>query len=102
MEWPFIRPVFVSTFALLLVLAMGDVAIFSILGNQQWQTLPWLIYGFAGSYRLAEASLASLILLLLCAIVVLIVESQPAYSKKTGVPSVFRTALVKREYVKDA
>jgi thiamine transport system permease protein len=73
-EWPFIRPVCLSTFALILVLAMGDVAIFSIFGNSDWKTLPWLIYEFAGSYRLAEASLASLILLCLCAACLWLVE----------------------------
>lgn len=67
-EWPFVRPVTLSTFALVLVLAMGDVAIFSIFGTQDWITLPWLIYGYAGSYRIAEASLASLLLLVLCAL----------------------------------
>ncbi len=65
-EWPFIRPVFLSTLALILILAMGDVAIFSIFGNQHWTTLPWLIYSYAGTYRIGEASLASLLLLILC------------------------------------
>jgi thiamine transport system permease protein len=69
-EWPFVRSAFLSTFALALVLAMGDVAIFSIFGNQDWTTLPWLIYSYASTYRLGEASTASLILLLLCALIV--------------------------------
>lgn len=73
-EWPFLRPVFLSTFALILVLAIGDVAIFSIFGTQEWTTLPWLIYSYAGSYRIAEASLASLLLLLLCGLILWLVE----------------------------
>ncbi|MCL6270802.1 ABC transporter permease subunit [Sansalvadorimonas sp. 2012CJ34-2] len=68
-QWPFVRPVFLTTFALLFVLAIGDVAIFSIFGNQSWQTLPWLIYGYAGSYRIAEASIASLLLLGICSLI---------------------------------
>ncbi|WP_241503960.1 ABC transporter permease subunit [Pelagibaculum spongiae] len=68
-QWPFVRPVFLSTFGLLFVLAIGDVAIFSIFGNQQWQTLPWLIYSYAGSYRIAEASMASLVLLAICSLI---------------------------------
>ena len=68
-QWPFVRPVFLTTFALLFVLAIGDVAIFSIFGNQNWQTLPWLIYGYAGSYRIAEASMASLVLLIICGLI---------------------------------
>jgi thiamine transport system permease protein len=73
-EWPFLRPVFASTFALVLVLAMGDVAVFSIFGTQEWSTLPWLIYGYAGTYRIAEASLTSLLLLGLCALILWGVE----------------------------
>lgn len=69
-EWPFIKPAFISTFALILLLALGDVAIISIFGNNDWTTLPWLIYGYAGSYRIAEASLASLLLLCICALIV--------------------------------
>ncbi len=73
-EWPFIRPVFISSLALIMILALGDVAIFSIFGNQDWTTLPWLIYSYAGTYRIAEASIASLLLLALCALVLRIFE----------------------------
>lgn len=73
-EWPFVRSVFLSSFALLLLLAVGDVAIFSIFGHNDWQTLPWLIYGYAGTYRIAEASLASLVLLTGCIMVVWLFE----------------------------
>ncbi len=69
-EWPFIKPTFISTFALILLLALGDVAIISIFGSDDWTTLPLLIYSYAGSYRIAEASLASLLLLLICALIV--------------------------------
>ncbi|MCV6588664.1 MAG: ABC transporter permease subunit [Marinobacterium sp.] len=72
--WPFIRPAFLSCFALMLLLALGDVAIIAIFGNDHWTTLPWLIYGYAGSYRIAEASLASLMLLLICALTVSLFE----------------------------
>ncbi len=65
-EWPFLQPVVAASFALVLVLAMGDVAIFAIFGNPAQPTLPWLIYGYASSYRIAEASLASLLLLIIC------------------------------------
>ncbi|OMH33799.1 ABC transporter permease subunit [Motiliproteus sp. MSK22-1] len=68
-EWPFIRPVFVASLALVLILAIGDVAIFSIFGSQDWTTLPWLIYSYAGTYRIAEASIASLLLLALCSLI---------------------------------
>lgn len=77
-EWPFVRPVFLSTYALVLVLSMGDVAIFSIFGSKDWTTLPWLIYGYAGTYRIAEASIASIVLLSLCAFILWIFEKVQA------------------------
>lgn len=73
-EWPFIRITLLSTFALVLLLAIGDVAIFSIFGSEEWMTLPWLIYSYAGSYRVAEASVASLMLLLFCGGIVSVFE----------------------------
>lgn len=73
-EWPFIRSVFLSTYALVLVLSMGDVAIFSIFGSKDWTTLPWLIYGYAGTYRMAEASIASVVLLALCVFILWLFE----------------------------
>ena len=77
-EWPFIRAVFLSTYALVLVLSMGDVAIFSIFGAKDWTTLPWLIYGYAGTYRIAEASIASIVLLSFCALILLLFEKVQA------------------------
>jgi thiamine transport system permease protein len=73
-EWPWMRQALVSAFALILLLAMGDVAIFSIFGSGEWMTLPWLIYSYAGTYRIAEASLAAVILLLLCAAILMLFE----------------------------
>lgn len=73
-EWPWMKRVLISTFALILLLAMGDVAIFSIFGNGDWMTLPWLIYSYAGTYRIPEASLAAVILLVLCGFIVMLFE----------------------------
>lgn len=75
-EWPFVRRACLATFGLVMLLAMGDVAIFSIFGNADWTTLPWLIYGYAGTYRLQEASVASALLLGLCALVLRIFERE--------------------------
>lgn len=73
-EWPFIQEIYLATLSLVLVLALGDVAIFSIFGTTDWTTLPWLIYGYASSYRITEASTASFILLLLCALFLFLLE----------------------------
>lgn len=72
--WPFIREAMVGSFILALLLAMGDVAVFSIFGDNSWSTLPWLIYGYAGSYRMPEAALASLLLLALCTLLIVLFE----------------------------
>lgn len=63
-----------AAFVLCLLLAMGDVAIFSIFASDDWMSLPWLIYSYAGSYRLVEASVLSFLLLLICAALVLWLE----------------------------
>ncbi|MEZ5534246.1 MAG: thiamine/thiamine pyrophosphate ABC transporter permease ThiP [Thiolinea sp.] len=73
-EWPWMRQAMTSAFALVLLLAMGDVAIFSIFGSGDWMTLPWLIYSYAGTYRMAEASLAAVVLLLFCAVILILFE----------------------------
>lgn len=81
--WPFIRPALISSFSLAVLLALGDVAVFSIFGDNDWSTLPWLIYGYAGSYRMAEAALASLLLLLLCIALIYLFERTPNYVLST-------------------
>jgi len=68
-----IRPLS-AAFALGLLLALGDVAIFAVFGRYDAPTLPWLIYSYAGSYRLAEAAIASALLLSLCVALLLILE----------------------------
>lgn len=73
-ELGFAKPALLLAASLVMVLALGDVAIFSIFGNQQWTTLPWLIYSYAGSYRIAEASLASVILLALAVSMIYLFE----------------------------
>lgn len=73
-ELPWMKGTLWFSFSLVLLFAMGDVAVFAIFGNDDWMTLPWLIYRLAGTYRMAEASLASAVLLSLCAIIVLYFE----------------------------
>lgn len=81
LEWPFIKQVYLSTAGLVLLLAIGDVAVFSLFGSPEWTTLPWLIYSLAGSYRIEEASAASFVLLLICAAALWLIESSPTTGK---------------------
>lgn len=73
-EWPFITHVCFSSLALSMLLAIGDIAIFSIFGNSNWSTLPWLIYSYASSYQLYAAAIASCLLLFICALIVWLLE----------------------------
>ncbi|MGB1238985.1 MAG: ABC transporter permease subunit [Pseudomonadales bacterium] len=73
-EWRYIRSAVLNAFALVLLLAMGDVALFSIFGGGDHKTLPWLIYQYAGSYRINEASLGSAILLIIYLVILLLLE----------------------------
>ncbi|MDX9699031.1 MAG: ABC transporter permease subunit [Rhodocyclaceae bacterium] len=62
---PYLRPALRRAMAIALVLALGDVALFGVFGDAAAPTLPWMIHALAGAYRLADAALASLLLLLL-------------------------------------
>lgn len=72
--WPFVHRPIKASFALALLLALGDVSIFAIFGSYEYPTLPWLIYTFAGSYRMGEAAIASMVLLILCFVLLQILE----------------------------
>ncbi|WP_020558715.1 ABC transporter permease subunit [Thiofilum flexile] len=65
-ELPWLRDTLGAAGVLVLLLAMGEVSIFAIFGTEQATSLPWLIYSYASTYRLPEAALASLVLLVLC------------------------------------
>ena len=75
-EAPWLQSSVRAAFVLVMLLAMGDVAIFAIFGQPDWVTLPWLIYNYASSYRLAEASVAALALLLLFAGIIFAFEGR--------------------------
>jgi thiamine transport system permease protein len=77
LEWLYAKSTIKNTFGFVMVLAMGDVALFAIFGPSGSTSLPWLIYSLAGSYQIAAASGAALILLVLCAVILGICETAP-------------------------
>ncbi|WLD57133.1 ABC transporter permease subunit [Salinispirillum sp. LH 10-3-1] len=79
---PFLWPALQRALAISFVLALGDFAVFGIFGADQWRTLPWLIYALSGSYRLAEAALASLLLLALSFVALTFLEKQRRYARE--------------------
>lgn len=64
LEWKAIQPQLPALACLASLLILGDIAVFAIFGTADWITLPWLIYQYAGSYRLQDAALTSLVLLI--------------------------------------
>ncbi len=72
--YPFVRRSLLAAFSLGLLLALGDVSIFAIFGSYESPTLPWLIYTFAGTYRMSEAAITSVILLGLCYLLLILLE----------------------------
>ncbi len=75
-EWQFMKPAIRSATAFVAVLTLGDVAIYSIFGHQDFVTLPWLIYSYASTYRMTEAAMAAILLLIICSTVVAFLEYQ--------------------------
>jgi len=82
-EWPWWWRARVTTMSLIAILAMGDVTAFSIFGTRDWMTMPWLIYSYAGTYRMAEASVVAFLLLLICGLVVLLFDRTQNPQMKT-------------------
>ncbi|MFN3987072.1 MAG: hypothetical protein ACK4KV_16380 [Rhodocyclaceae bacterium] len=75
---PFLRPALRRVAAIACVLALGDFAIFGIFGDASMRTLPWMIHALAGGYRLADAAMASLLLLILAAATLAVLEYERA------------------------
>ncbi|MCB1637244.1 MAG: thiamine/thiamine pyrophosphate ABC transporter permease ThiP, partial [Thiothrix sp.] len=80
LEWRWLGGSLRAAFALALLLAMGDVAVFALFGDKDWTTLPWLIYRYASTYRMQEAALASLLLLGVCGLLVWVLERERAHA----------------------
>ncbi|ART80220.1 thiamine/thiamine pyrophosphate ABC transporter permease [Oceanisphaera avium] len=62
-EWPLLRKPLALTFALAMMLSLGDLSAIALFGSQSLQTLPWLLYQQLGNYQMTEASATALILL---------------------------------------
>ncbi|MFX4002066.1 hypothetical protein ACJBX4_10665, partial [Streptococcus suis] len=55
-------------------LSLGDFTAIALFGNQDFSSLPRLLYQQLGHYRSQEAVVTALILLLLCALIFLVIE----------------------------
>ena len=61
-EWPAVRGSMGLAFAFALALSLGDLGVAALFGNQDFLTLPLLLYQRMGSYRTADAAGIALIL----------------------------------------
>ena len=66
LEWPLLRRPLGLAFALVTVLAMGDLGVIALFGSPETATLSLLIYQQLGAYLIPQATVTALVLLLLC------------------------------------
>ena len=66
LEWPLLRRPLGLALALVAALALGDLGVIALFGTPDSATLPLLVYQQLGAYRMGQASVSALLLLLLC------------------------------------
>ncbi len=67
-EWQALRQPLQYAFALAFALSLGDFTAIALFGNQEFTSLPHLLYQQLGSYRDQDAAVTAGILLLLCGV----------------------------------
>ena len=75
-EWHALRAPINYAFALAFALSLGDFTAIALFGNQEFTSLPHLLYQQLGSYRHQEAAVTAGILLLLCGAIFALIEHQ--------------------------
>ncbi len=66
LEWPLLRQPLGLSLALVAALAMGDLGVIALFGTPDKATLSLLVYQQLGAYRVADATVTALLLLLSC------------------------------------
>lgn len=73
-EWHTLHPPIRTAYAYSFALSLGDFTAIALFGNQDFSSLPRLLYQQLGHYRSQEAAVTALLLLLLCALIFLFIE----------------------------
>ncbi len=73
-EWQSLKSPLKSAFALATALSLGDFTVIALFGNQNFTSLPRLLYQQLGSYHSQEAAVTALVLLLFCAVIFYLIE----------------------------
>ncbi len=73
-EWQHLKRPIKSAFALATALSLGDFTVIALFGNENFTSLPRLLYQQLGNYHSQEAAVTALILLIFCAIIFYLIE----------------------------
>ena len=68
-DWPLLRQPLGLAAALVSALAMGDLGVIALFGSVDTTTLPLLLYQQLGAYRVSQAAVSAVFLLLMCLLV---------------------------------
>ncbi len=73
-EWQTLKVPMKSAFALATALSLGDFTVIALFGNQNFTSLPRLLYQQLGNYHTQEAAVTALILLVFCGVIFYLIE----------------------------
>lgn len=73
-DWPSLRRPAATALAFAMALSLGDLGVIALFGNENVQTLPYLLLSRMSSYRTADAAGLALLLAILCLILMVAAE----------------------------
>ncbi len=73
-DWPLLRRPMGLAAALVAAMAMGDLGVIALFGSVDTTTLPLMLYQQLGAYRIPQAAVSAVFLLLMCLIVFWLLE----------------------------
>ena len=82
-ELPALKVPIARAMAFACVLSIGDFGAVALFGNEDFRTLPFLLYQQIGSYRSDDGAATALILLLLCFLLFTLIEKIPGQHDQT-------------------
>jgi len=74
-DWPAIRPAASTALAVTMTLAAGDLGVIALFGTPETTTLPLLIFQRMGAYRMDEAAVAVVVLITLCLLIFVSIDT---------------------------
>jgi len=84
LDWPLLRKPFGYALGVSAALSAGDLSAIALFGSERALTLPLLLYQRMGSYRLYEASVTAALLLLVCLLLFVTLQSLFRHKQHAG------------------